>query len=99
MWTSPSCLSSSSLPAWTQAIGSILAILVAIWVPAWQRRNAQRDPRAEQAREVRIHLSRLSAGLRAEIDAAVGSANRQKVAVEQTLRALREARERGAVVQ
>ena len=99
MWTSLSWLSSSSLLAWTQAIGSILALLIAIWIPAWQRLNAQRDARAERAREERVHLSRLSAGLRAEIEAAVGAANRRKVAVEQTLRALQEARERGTVVQ
>lgn len=37
------------LPAWVQAIGSIAAILVAVGVPAWQRRQELRDKRAQEA--------------------------------------------------
>jgi hypothetical protein len=36
-------------PAWVQAIGSIAAIGVAIWVPAWQRRKDRLAKECEQS--------------------------------------------------
>ncbi|MHB0842923.1 hypothetical protein ACYCGP_08785 [Stutzerimonas nitrititolerans] len=44
-WSSPNA------PAWVQAIGSISAILVAIAVPAFQRRQDQKDQQIERFRE------------------------------------------------
>lgn len=91
-------LSDSGAAAWVQAIGSVVAILVAIWVPAWQRQFALRDARAERAGQEKEHLRRLTAGLRAEIYAVLDAANCQKFAVERTLEQLKEARGKGATV-
>ena len=46
----PKWLSDPSTPAWVQAVGSVLAILVAVWIPARQRSKTLRDAQAEKAR-------------------------------------------------
>jgi len=63
-------LADSSAPAWVQAVGSIVAIFVAVLIPWRQRRNALRDAAADRTREEREHLRSLTAGLREEIRAA-----------------------------
>ncbi|MDV3469030.1 hypothetical protein RZA67_09840 [Stenotrophomonas sp. C3(2023)] len=51
VWGSFPTVREFDLPAWTQAIGSVLAILVAIAVPAWQhQRSNDREQRKENAR-------------------------------------------------
>jgi hypothetical protein len=49
--------SSSNTPSWVQAVGSIVAIGIAIWVPYWQKRQAQQQARIAESEQVR-HLLR-----------------------------------------
>lgn len=84
--------------AWVQAIGSILAILVAVAVPAWQRWKALHDAQIDRTRQEREHLQRLTAGLRAEIKAALDTADRQNSSIERTMKSLQDARAKGAIV-
>jgi hypothetical protein len=58
--------------AWVQAVGSLVAIGIAIWVPAWQRRTARRDARDERLAKARSLLMLIGAdliALRVEVDA------------------------------
>jgi hypothetical protein len=63
-----------------------------------ERRNSLRDASANRARQEKEHLKRLITGLRAEIDAAVEWTDRRRRAVEPVLKALQDARAKGAVV-
>ena len=36
-------------PAWIQALGTIAAVLVAIWVPAWQKEQDRKEKKAEES--------------------------------------------------
>jgi len=55
--------------AWVQALGSVLAILVAVAIPAWQRHTARSDRQREQFLQARSLLFGVSAEL-VEIEAA-----------------------------
>lgn len=90
--------SDPALPAWVQAIGSILAILVAVFVPWAQRRNALRDAAADRLRQEKEHLRRLTAGLREEIRAASDAAKRREDAISHTLATVEQALARGGAV-
>jgi heme exporter protein D len=94
----PTWLSNASTPAWVQAVGSVLAILVAVWIPARQRSNLLRDAQAERTRQEKEHRRRLTVGLRAEINAALEAANRHEFTIEHALKGLQEARAKGAVI-
>jgi hypothetical protein len=94
----PPCLSDANTPAWVQAIGSVLAILVAVWLPAHQRSRSLGDIEADHARQEKEHLKRLTAGLRAEINAALLAADRHQSAINPGLQRLEEARASGATI-
>jgi heme exporter protein D len=91
-------LSDPTAPAWFQAIGSIIAIVVAIVVPWWQRHNALHDARTERARNDKDHVKRLCAALRAEFAAAREAADRQQHAATIVLQGAAKAREQGLKV-
>ena len=91
-------LSDPSAPAWVQAVGTIIALAFAIGIPVWQRSRSLRDARAEQARQTKQHLKRITAGLRAEIGAALEAADRQLFAIERTFKRLQEAQAATAVL-
>ena len=91
-------LTAEVAPAWVQAIGSIIAILVAVAVPAWQRWSALRDAKIEKERQKTEQLWRLVTALRAEIEAAVNAAERRQVTAEATLADLARAREAGITI-
>jgi hypothetical protein len=93
-----SWLSNANAPAWVQAVGSVLAILVAVLLPAWQRSKSLRDAAADHARQEREHLHRLTTGLRAEINAALVTADRHETVITPGLQQLQEMRERGAII-
>lgn len=64
------------LAGWLQAAGAIIAIGVAIWIPARQRTNSRRDAELERSLKARGLLILIAPGLlemRAEIDRAVAS--------------------------
>jgi hypothetical protein len=61
--------------AWVQAVGSVLAILVAVAIPAWQRHTARSDRQKEQLLQARSLLFGVSAEL-VEIEAAHQNAER-----------------------
>jgi hypothetical protein len=61
--------------AWVQAVGSVLAILVAVAIPAWQRHTARSDRQKEQFLQARSLLFGVSAEL-LEIEAAHQNADR-----------------------
>jgi hypothetical protein len=82
-------------PAWVQAIGSIIAILVAVAVPAWQRNSARKDARTERLAQEKAHVRRLVMALRAEIAPSVETANMIEVAIRGALAALADARTQG----
>lgn len=63
-----------------------------------QRKSSLRDAAADRARLDKEHLKRLISGLRAEIDASLGWANRRREAIQPVLKSLREARASGALV-
>jgi hypothetical protein len=88
--------SDPSAPAWVQAIGSILAILIAITIPAWQRRKSQNDAKIERAREGKERLKRLVAGLRAEVNAAIEVAAMHRATAESTLSKAKNAAQAGS---
>jgi hypothetical protein len=92
-------LSDPDTPAWVQAVGSVLAIFVAMWVPARQRLNSLRDAQAERTQQEREHRRRLTVGLRAEINAALEAADRQQFAIDRALKRLQEARAIGAEIE
>src|SRR5665213_383081 len=87
-----------SAPAWVQAVGSVAAILVAVWLPAWQRRNALRDTATDRSSENTEHLRRLISGLRAEINEALDSARRRQESIEAALKTIAEEVAKGVVV-
>jgi hypothetical protein len=91
-WSDPNA------PAWVQAIGTIVAILIAIAVPAWQRHAARKDAKIERMREAKEHLERLVAGLRAEVSAAVEAAAMHRETAERTLNQIERARQEGRSV-
>jgi len=66
-------LSKDSAPAWVQAIGSVIAIGVAVAIPAWQHRTARRDAKNEQFLQARSLVFGVSAEL-LEIEAALEKA-------------------------
>lgn len=82
-------------PAWLQAVGSLLALCVAIAAPALQRRSARKDTRIEQARERKERLERLIAGVRAEVSAVVETASMHREIAERTLSQLATAKQEG----
>jgi hypothetical protein len=91
--------------AWVQAIGSIatvfisiVTIVVAVWIPAHQRRKAVEDAGQERDRQEREYLRRLAAGFRAEILAASGTADRREFAINHTFQMMEQARQSGALV-
>lgn len=94
----PKWLADPAAPAWVQAVGSIIAILVAVFVPWRQRRNVLRDATADRIRQERDHLQRLAIGLREEIRAASDAAHRRQEAIAQTFAHLREAASRGEII-
>lgn len=94
----PTWLSDANAPAWVQAVGSVLAILVAIWVPARQRSTLHLDAQAERMREEREHRRRLTVALRAEINAALEAADRHEFTIQRALERLQEAVAKGAVI-
>jgi hypothetical protein len=91
-------LSSPNTPAWVQAIGSVLAILVAVWIPARQRVNSIRDAQAERERQEKERRRSLTVGFRAEIDAALEASERQQFTIDRTLKNLEAAKARGAEI-
>ena len=68
-------LSKDSAPAWVQAVGSVLAICVAVAIPAWQHRSARRDTKKEQFLQARSLIFGVSAEL-FKIEAAHQNAER-----------------------
>lgn len=55
-------MQSNEAAAWVQAIGSIIAIFIAIGVPAWQeslRRKGERQDRARHARALSMRMLRI----------------------------------------
>lgn len=52
--------SSTNTPAWVQAIGSIIAIGIAIWVPYWQQRSSIRHAAAAEKARTKQLLSSLN---------------------------------------
>jgi hypothetical protein len=97
-WVMPAWLSSPLAPAWAQAIFAALAIIGAVWVSASQQSRSMRDAKKTQARQDTEHLRRLTADLRAEIEAALETAARQQSTIEQTLKQVKSAIEAGAAV-
>lgn len=91
-------LSGETAPAWVQAVGSVLAILAAVAVPAWQRQTTLRDQKVEKDHQDKSHLQRLVAGLRAEIHAAVAAAKRRQEAAVGTLAQVTQARAAGQTI-
>jgi hypothetical protein len=63
-----------------------------------QWKSASQDAAADRARLEKEHLKRLITGLRAEIDAALGWADRRREAIEPVLKSLQDARASGAAV-
>ena len=47
--------------AWLQAIGSLIAIGIAIYLPLHQRSTANQDARAEEARQTKEHVKSMTA--------------------------------------
>jgi len=86
------------MPAWVQAVGSVIAILVAVFVPWIQRRNVLRDAAIERGRQDKEHLQRLTVGLREEIRAASGAADRRQFAIARTLQEIQGAVRGGATI-
>jgi hypothetical protein len=82
-------------PAWVQAVGSLLALGVAIAAPALQHRSARKDARVQRARERKERLERLIAGLRAEVSAVVETARMHREIAERTLSQLENAKQAG----
>ena len=64
-----------------------LAILVAVAIPAWQRRQARRDAEGDLRRRDKEFIRRLVSGIRAEINQALAAAARRQIAIEETLKA------------
>ena len=95
MWVS---LSDPAAPAWVQAIGSILAILIALVVPEWQRRRALQDAATDRGRQAKEHLCRLTVALRAEIGAASEAAGRREAVITSVLSNVQQALRAGASV-
>lgn len=91
-WSDPNA------PAWVQAIGTIVAVLIAVAVPAWQRHSARKDAKAERAREAKERLERLVAALRAEVSAAVEAAAMHLETAERTFSQIETAKQEGRVV-
>src|SRR6266508_540087 len=94
----PWWFSDPTTPAWVQAVGSLVAILIAVFVPWSQRRNALRDAANDRARQEREHLQRLTTALREEIRAASNAADRRQSAITGTFKQLEEAMNRGATI-
>lgn len=61
--TADGTTNSGDWPAWVQAVGSIAAILVAIWVPYQQREDAAADERGQR----RIEARRVQLAIRDEL--------------------------------
>lgn len=55
----------SDIPAWVQAVGSVLAIIAAIWIGERQSARAERTRRLEQQKLVRLHARSLLTKFRA----------------------------------
>lgn len=76
----------------------MLAILVAVWIATWQRSRSLRDAAADREREERERLDRLTTGLRAEINAALETADRHQIVITPGLQMLETARAMGATI-
>lgn len=94
----PRWLADPEAPAWVQAVGSTVAILIAVFVPWWQRRKSLFDAACDRARQERRQLQRMVAGLREEIRAASDAAGRRQEAISETFRQLDEAVKRGGTL-
>jgi len=88
----------TDVAAWVQAIGSIIAILVAIAIPAWQRWASLRDARTDQCQQAKERAKRMVAALKAEVIAAIAALERQLFATKQTLLKIRAGRQAGAQI-
>jgi hypothetical protein len=85
----------SDAAAWVQAIGSVVAILVAVAIPAWQRWASQRDAEKSQRERNYSELCRLVAAFRAEIEQAVEAAGHWYFGVKVGLSSIESARKAG----
>ena len=93
MWSwLPDALNAESAPAWVQAVGSIVAILVAVAVPWRQRKLMIADVRREEIRREKDFFRRLTSALSVEINEAVAASGRQQEAVRAAIGTLTEAK-------
>ncbi len=88
----------SATPAWVQAFATFVALLIAIAVPALQRHAQLRDAEIDRQRRKKEYLRRLTAGLRAEIIAALSAGQRQQETIERTFAQVQEAVRNGAKI-
>jgi len=93
-----SWLTSATAPAWVQAVGSILAILVAVFVPWWQRRVMMTDSALAKLLDEKAQLRRLTSALSVEITSALGASSRQESAIRKVLQVLADARATGSPI-
>jgi hypothetical protein len=100
-----SLFSDAAAAAWVQAGGavaavivSIVTIVVAVWIPAHQRSRSLEDARSERERQEKEHLRRLTAGLRAEIEATLAALNYRHTTASETLRRVAAAKKAGGSV-
>lgn len=96
LWSS--LLSDPGAPAWVQAVGSVLAILVTMGLAAWQRSSSFRDAQVHEARREKEYLKRLIAALKAEINTAMETMALQQSGIQKTLEALNAARANGSTI-
>jgi hypothetical protein len=89
---------SATAAAWVQAVGLIIAIGIAVWLPWWQRRRALRDALSDRARQEKEHLRRLAAGLRAEVTAAQDVIKYREFSDGETIKLVKSAQRSGANV-
>ncbi len=87
-----------SAPAWVQAIGSIVAILVAVALPTWQRSATRRDAEKDQKQHELEYLRRFAVALRAEVGCTVEAAGRQRSAANDTLTEIERAHQMGVTI-
>jgi uncharacterized membrane protein len=52
-------MESANAPAWVQAVGSIMAILIAIWVPAYQHDKQQKAEENKRRAYMRVFIKRV----------------------------------------
>ena len=84
--------SSDAPAAWLQAVGSLIAIGIAIGVPVYQRRASSDDARSEEARRSKEHIKRMTVALRAEVSGCVKAVERETDTAIEVLNGLAVAR-------